>query len=426
MDIFSRLTFALLAWCLIFGEAAVGQECGAPYPESASCGQSCTAEGTCFNPKCKKFSNIQVRNLCGPTTCGNKNWLDVNYQLFFTDGFNVPSLLTSSPAGTPRADVANVFDDVFGNSRIGEDTLSGLNVGFGHWLDDCGNRAITADFFAFNDGRSNNVFPTDPSAIVSRPFFNSDPSVNALDAELVNFPGVVDGTIAFNTETSIYSGSVGLLQKLCCCGDPCQSRSRRTDLFLGYRVFSFDEVLEIEENLSPIGGFIAAGTGIDVLDRFETDNIFHGFEIGLDTTWQRQRWTLGLGGRVALGNVRQTVRIDGTTTTTVPGATPFVQPFGILASSSNIGEYQRDEFGVLSTANIELGYQVANRLRLKLGYTFIHLNSVVRPGSQIDFNVNGTQFDPLVPNSGPEEPAVTFADDSMILHGLNAGFEFTF
>jgi len=421
METLTRFTTVLIA-CLIFAGAAVGDECAIPcQAASNTCGANCP---TC---SCKKFADIEIRNLCAPTTCGNKNWLDVDYRLFFMDGFDVPNLLTSSPAGTPRSDVANVFDDIFGNSVIGEDSVSGLNVGFGHWLDDCGRRAITADFFAFNDGRSSSVFPSDPTGIVSRPFFNSDPSVNALDAELVNFPGVVDGTIAFNTETSVYSGSAGLLQKVCCCVDQCTCRSRRTDMFLGYRVFSFDETLEIEENLSPTGGFIAAGTTIDVLDRFETENIFHGVELGLDTKWQRRRWTFGLGGRVALGNVRQTVRINGTTTTSVPGGgAPFVQPYGILASSSNSGVYQRDEFAVFTTANIELGYQVSRCMRLKLGYSFMHLNNVVRPGDQIDFNVNGTQFDPFVPDAGPDEPAFAFKDNDMILHGLSAGFEFTF
>ena len=163
-----------------------------------------------------------------------------------------------------------------------------------------------------------------------------------------------------------------------------------------------------------------------IRDRFETENRFHGVEFGVMRTWQRQRWTFEAGSRVALGNINQRVLIDGSTTVTVPGVEPVVQPFGILAGPSNIGEYERNRFGVLTDSRLEIGYWLSCRLKLQLGYNFIFINDVARPGNAIDLNVNGTAIDPTVATTGPASPNFDWNSESLFLHGFNAGIEFRF
>lgn len=404
----------------VVGSNTYGQDYASPFQQSCSQSSSC---------ECSQCQQNPLRSICDPPGCGSRNWVDIDYLYFRTNGYAVPSLVTSSPAGTPRSDVGRLDDpsttNLLGNDVLGNDWRSGLRLSFGRWLDDCGNTAITGSIFALDNSESMQMFPSDANQIVSRPFFNTNPAVDGFDSELVNFPGVVDGKITVTSDSDIFSANIGIQKKLCCCGDACNGY-RRTDWYIGYRVFGLDENLLIDERLSPVGGLIPAGTTIDVIDDFETRNRFHGVELGLTNTWQKNRWSFSALGKVALGNVNQQVRINGSTTVTVPGVAPVVQPFGILASSSNIGEFERDRFGVITTGQFEIGYQVNNRTRIKLGYTGIFLNDVARPGSALDLNVNSTQFDPNVPLSGPASPAFDWESEQLFLHGFNAGLEFTF
>ncbi len=403
-------------------EIAPGDSCDATWGWNRHC-------DTCKGNDSACGANCCFGSLCDPP-CRQRNWVDVDALLFFNRGFRVPALVSQSAAGTPRAQVGILGDPantvVLGNQRLGDDVLFGGRIELGRWLDDAGSTAIVGSLFGFSD-TANFGFPTDPNTIISRPFFNVDPNVNALDAELVNFPGVVSGTIGVLADTNVSSGAIGLRKRLWCCSNPADCcHSRRVDGFVGFRSFSFDEALVISERLLASGGLIPANTTFDVLDRFETDNRFLGIEFGLISAWQWQRWSLELESRIAIGNLSQDVVIDGATTITSPGQPPLVQPYGILAGPSNIGTYERDHFGVLSQFNLEVGYQLSRRLRVTMGYSLIVLNDIVRPGELIDFNVNGTQIDPNVADSGPARPAFDWNSETLALHGLRLGFEFAF
>lgn len=419
----SVLALALCTSLLFYAQPILGQQYG-----SSNCvANTSVADCSCSN--CSAERTPALRYLCDPPGCNSRTWVDVNYLLFFTDGFRVPELVAGSAAGTPRTDVGILGNPatnvLLGNEYLGSGSTSGVQIGFGRYLDDCGNLAITGSLFTL--GNSDSVtYPGGNNSIVSRPFFNVDPSVNGLDAELVNFPGVVTGSITVANDTDLFSGGIGLQKRMCCTSDGCSAHSM--DAYFGYRAFAVDDSLVISEALETdaTSGFLPVGTTFDVVDRFETENRFHGVEFGMNQAWQRQRWTFEAGTRIALGNVNQRVRIDGSTTITVPGVASAVQPYGILAGPSNIGVYERDRFGVLTDSRLEIGYQVSCRLKLQLGYNMIFLNDVARAGDFVDLNVNGTLIDPNVADSGPARPAFNWESKSLILHGLNFGFELTF
>lgn len=391
-------------------------------------GLSSTNGSSCC-PQCEAACVDCFRGLCDPPCC-HRSWVAVDFLTFFSGGFDVPELVAQSAPGTPRAQVGILGDPatsiLLGNESLGDDGLIGARIRFGRWLDDSGNSALVASLLGFGN-ESSSTFPTDSNTIVSRPFFNVDPNVNALDAELVNYPGVVSGSIGVLADTNAVSLALGIQRALLCCnnrGDHC--RSRRFDAYLGIRSFAFDEELAITERLLASGGLIPANTTFDVVDRFETENQFVGLEAGLSGKWQQQRWIFEVAGRVALGNLDQDVIITGSTTVTVPGQPAVIQPYGILAGTSNIGTYERDHLGVLSQINASVAYQLSRRWKATLGYTFFMLNDVVRPGDLIDLNVNGTHIDPNVPDSGPSRPSFDWVSETLLLHGLNAGVEFAF
>ena len=174
-------------------------------------------------------------------------------------------------------------------------------------------------------------------------------------------------------------------------------RSYRLDFLLGYRYANLEDELAIREQLLQLPG---GTTRLDLEDRFETENDFHGVDLGLLWEGYRGRWTLELIGRVALGNNRQEVFIDGSTATSVVGGPTFVDAGGLLALSSNSGRYTRDEFAVIPEFSATLGYALTPRLSFNVGYTFFYWNEVVRAGDQMDLGANPNLFPPPLDNLG--------------------------
>jgi hypothetical protein len=84
---------------------------------------------------------------------------------------------------------------------------------------------------------------------------------------------------------------------------------------------------------------------------------------------------------------------------------------------------------VVPEFNLNVGRQVTDSLRLFVGYTFLYMSNVVRPGDQIDTTVNTTQLpDYTGPGtlSGPARPAFTWRDTGMWVQGINVGAQLRF
>jgi hypothetical protein len=72
-----------------------------------------------------------------------------------------------------------------------------------------------------------------------------------------------------------------------------------------------------------------------------------------------------------------------------------------------------------------VGYQLTRRLRATLGYSLIYWGNVVRPGDQIDLDVNPNLLPPEnVPFSGALRPQFQFVQTDYWVHGLSYGAEF--
>src|SRR5262249_54432945 len=162
-------------------------------------------------------------------------------------------------------------------------------------------------------------------------------------------------------------------------------------------------------------------------------------QLGTDIEVRRGRWVVDVTGKVALGVVHQQADVSGLTQLITPGGvTSF--PAGLFAVSTNSGPHSRDVLGVVPEVGINLGYQVTERARATVGYSFLFtLGDVIRPGDQMDRTVNpnlvpalfNPNFNPLTGTagptafgSGPAQPAFTFKDTSYWAQGLAAGLEF--
>jgi hypothetical protein len=194
----------------------------------------------------------------------------------------------------------------------------------------------------------------------------------------------------------------------------------RVDWTLGYRYVKLDESLAIREDLmSQADGTLA---NFNVSDVFATENVFNGMELGLVWDTYRGRWSSELAARFGVGNNRRKVAISGATSSVIQGAA-FSDPGGLLALPSNMGTYEDDEFVVIPELTVSLGYQIAPRVRFLIGYTIIYWNNVVRPGDQIDLNVNTDQLPPALSTTGAQAPSFAFNDGTFWAQGINLGMD---
>ena len=203
---------------------------------------------------------------------------------------------------------------------------------------------------------------------------------------------------------------------------------------MGYRRLQLEEDLTIRDRLSPVVGSISfLGSTVTLpnfigdFDRFGATNQFNGGQFGARFRWQSGfEWFAVTGyGKLALGATTQKMEIEGATAATT-AAGPLSAPGGILALSSNIGNYKRTEFGVIPEGGVGIVLLPARNIRFHVGYSALSWNSVVRPGEHLDRRVNPT----LVPsdvNFGAGAPGAFpgfgFRARSVTLQTLSVGLE---
>ena len=352
-------------------------------------------------------------------------WVGADYLLWQVRGDSLPPLVTTSPPGTPQAQAGVLSAPgttvLFGNSRVNDDGRSGWQVRGGLWLDCEQKLAVEANFFLLEQVGAGLDTTSNGTPILARPFFNTE--LGRPDAELIAFPGLLTGRVSV-AETSSLLGTGAWLRCNLCCG--C---NHWVDGVIGYRYLRLRDRLTITENLvstDPASATTPLGTTLNVLDRFETTNQFHGVDLGLAGEVQRGALALEWFTRLAVGVNTGDVATGGASAFAVPGSAPTVQPGGLLALGSNSGRFSKDRVGLVPEAGLRLGYQITPWLRGSVGYTFLYWTDVVRPGTQIDTAVNPNLLPPAVPG-GASRPAPRVGDTTDLwAHGLSLGLELRF
>ena len=169
------------------------------------------------------------------------------------------------------------------------------------------------------------------------------------------------------------------------------------DGFLGVEWIQLKETLVFQGATHTAVGSPFTSNFFNFQDSFKTDNNFVGGTIGFKTFSQNWDWSVETGIKVGIGVTNERVTIHGTSQTasgnlffTTHGTANEILPGGIFAQSTNIGTFDHRIFASTIEANIRLAYQVASFLEFNVGYRFFFLNRVVRPGNQMDRNVNST------------------------------------
>jgi hypothetical protein len=362
---------------------------------------------------------------CGDDACcGNEcvrpwdMWVRGEYLMWWSEGSRLPPLITTSTAGGSGILGAADTEVVVGGNLVGAEHRDGVRVTVGAWLDDAHCRAMEASFYSLNDFESVIATQSLGSPLLARPFFNVQLQTGGV--QTIAAPDVSNGGIFITTERDVDGAELVLRRRI---GDCC---NRRVDFLFGYRYAGLDELLLIRDELTSIdpNSNVPVGTVVAGFDSFETFNQFHGGQLGLAMDFYRRRWTLGLVGKVALGNMREQVTIGGATTVTVPGNDPVVTPGGLLAQPSNIGGFSRDEFAVVPEAQLNVRYRLTRNTEFSVGYTFIYLSDVVRPADQVDLRLDPRQI--TDPTNAVALPAFDFVASDFWIQGINFGLEYKF
>ncbi len=350
-------------------------------------------------------------------------WLRGEALLWWTRGMKLPPLASASPPGTPLIDAGVLGTPgatvLFGgNNSLLNDSRWGVRVQGGGWIDCSKQIALEADYLGLRGLSQIFQAGSDGTDIISRPFINAVTGVP--DAELISFPNVLAGTVTVSAKTEFNSAGARLRWNMGCedwgCGD-----GLRWHLLTGYRFAELDERLVIREQLESL----LPGNGtFDLHDRFRTENEFHGAELGSVLRVRRGRWDAELLGKLALGNVRQTVAISGDTVTD-NGVVTETLTGGLLAQRTNIGTYRRDRFAAIPELGVTLGYRISHGWSASLGYSLIMWRNVVRPGDQIDPTVDVRLIPPEIP-AAPDatRPGFAFRDTHFWAQGINFGLSY--
>ncbi len=376
-----------------------------------------------------------------PESWGPRGWVwgSAEYLYWWPRGMYLPPLVTTSPAGTPREEsgVLGQADTriLYGNEEILSGAQNGLRLRAGVWFDTKNRYGLQGEYFSLANGDASFMASCDDAAtpILARPFFNinpRDPFTDAFDpparedSQLICYPDLLRGNVTVDVSSRLQSAGLAFRELMALetfCGSQGTGFSR-VDVLIGYRYMRLNEHLGITENLSSFNAEIPVT--FQIQDQFDTRNQFHGLDLGM--TWQAGwgKWSVDLLVKTALGNVQQEAVIRGGSTASLPGTPPVSYDAGLLALPSNIGSYSQDRLGVVPELGFTIGYAVRPRLRATIGYSFIYWGSVVRPGDQIDLDINPDQLPPpLVPMAGALRPEFAFQEVDYWVHGVNVGLE---
>jgi hypothetical protein len=317
----------------------------------------------------------------------------------------------------------------FGDNNYKFGTYHGIQASLGVNVNDQLYLELNSTVFPSQHVSATVASDVNGNPLISRPIFST------LDGQersfLTSFPGVLAGSTNIQAHSELWGIEAVARYKF-------EITPYLTgDVLFGYRQMELVENLQINDTLIPLqpsitflGNQVVPGQGtyLTDYDRFATNNVFNGVDFGGRLQWQSGLDWLAVNGfwKEALGATSQTVNISGATSLVTPAGTATV-PGGILAQSTNGGNFSRTVFGSITDVGAGLVFTPCKYVRFEVGYTFTYWNSVVRPGNQISHSVTSTQVPTDINYAGSgagETPVFGYKAQSLTMQTLNLGLSF--
>jgi hypothetical protein len=412
------------------GTVVIGEYPPSPVPVPAG---SPLADCPC-QPDCCPNCCVEAEATCPCDSCLGSNrrfWVNGEYLMWWRKGSPQPPLVTSSLSTAANAGALGAPGTVllYGNRNLDSPLHSGLRFGAGYWFDNDQTIGVDGSFFFLFSRSQHFTVGSAGTPGIFRPFFRVNSLTNpdtgevlppGPDAQIVAFPGRLAGRVVVDSSSKMFGADANVRTRLCC------DSWYRVDLLGGFRYVGLDESLRISEDLQVLE---SPGGRILLADQFKTENRFYGGQIGVDSQFRYGRWVFDARTKLALGATHEVVDISGATLNINPTFGTSLQPGGLLAAPSNIGRFSQNRLAFMPEVGLNVGYQVTDSLKVYMGYDFLYLSSVVRPGNQIDQAVNTTQL-PRADRSqrlvGEARPLFAFHGSDFWAQGLHFGLEFTY
>ncbi len=292
----------------------------------------------------------------------------------------VPIVTTGDPAvGFPVLNTAggigqNGTHVLLGNSSQSLGAFSGMRFTLGGWIDH--DRTIGLEGSGFLLERRVGSFAANSDANGNPPLYfpRFNPGAGIEDAlpiadPLRGFAGNVTVASTLRLWGAELNGAFNLYRR----------PGVEFTLLAGFKYADLRETLQIQNTTTDL----VFGNVTTLNDFFGTRNQFYGGQLGSRLSLQRDRLSVDVTGKVALGSTHEVVDIQGNITQFGPN--PLVPPGlgtfpgGYFTQPSNIGRHSANQFTVMPSVELKLAYQVTPRLGAFAGYDFMYWNQVVRP-----------------------------------------------
>jgi len=339
----------------------------------------------------------RVRGALGRVPMTGRLTLEADYLMWFINAQPTPALVTtSSPANNGILGQGNTRV-LYGEETLGNTRFSGGRFAATYWMPNTKWGIDASLFFLGQNGTSYSTNSIE-NPVLARPFTRAD--TGAQFSELVTSPSLANGSVAVNSDTSMWGADVNFRRPLFC---GCNSR---IDALIGFRNVNLDESINITETFVTVPGANSAFAAGVVQDQFRTENHFYGVNIGLTGEVRRGRFFSSFRAAVGLGSVYQELQIAGAQQLLTNTGQQISANGGLLAlPGANIGSYSQRKFGVVPEVNVTLGVYLTDHLRFGVGYNFLYMNSVLRPADQIDTGLDVTRIPNFpVPGATPVNP----------------------
>jgi hypothetical protein len=314
---------------------------------------------------------------------------------------------------------------LFGNNTFNYGLAPGIWLESGVWLDCKHQWGVGLAGFVLETQTQGASFTSDAggSPLLTRPII---PAIAGQQPLFVSVPGASTGSVGISANMRFWGGEANAYRNL--VYTPCWE----VTALAGFRYLDLMENLGVASTSTDLG----VGSTTTVSDRFTTRNQLYLGQVGAQATWTKGPLFVNFQGKVGLGPNGERVRILGSSTQTFPGFPTAVAQGGLLAvpgtpalAGGNVGVHSSNFFVIVPEVGLDVGWQISDRVRVSAGYSLLYINSVARPGSQVNLTVNTA----LVPTSstfgspsGPGQPTVLNKQDEFWAHGLRFMLELRF
>ncbi|HVS36078.1 MAG TPA: BBP7 family outer membrane beta-barrel protein [Gemmataceae bacterium] len=301
---------------------------------------------------------------------------------------------------------------IIGGTIDGDTYHSGARLSFAY--DCCCDRSWTVDanVFALQDRTETQNASNGGGGftVLARPFFSVP--ANSQSAVLIADSGLTSGGVAVQLKQQVYGGDANVIWNFW----PGEGGSWAASMLLGGRALSVDEQMFVTDTVQGLPTSTLSGVSVFQNDNISCHNYFYGAQPGVVYSWYLGSFSLDLIGKVAFGYTDEWLSMNGVTQTTFRGRTTTANG-ALLVLPSNAGTYHKDEFAVAPELLINAKYAFNQYFRVGVGYDYLYLSRLLRPGDQVDEEVGG---------AAPVHPTALLKQSDWWMEGFTASLEFSF